>query len=169
MSGQWKSLPPPDSFHLEAAEGWLELGNPGEANLELDLIASKLREHPHVLEMRWKVYSQAKKWELAAEAARALADVMPDHPHGWIHWAFSLHELKRTREAWDILVPMAERFHAECTIAYNLACYACQLGNLKASLTWFGRALKLGGKKAVRSMALADADLKPLWKEIRKL
>ena len=169
MSGKLKSLQPPDSFHLEAAEGWLELGNPEEAKLELEHIAPEQREHPHVLEMRWKVYAAAKQWELAVEAARALASALSDHPDGWIHWAFSLHELKRTQEAWGVLIPMADKFPDECTIAYNLACYACQLGNLKESLEWLGRALKLDDKKAVRSMALADADLKPLWKVIRKV
>ena len=57
MSGELKSLQPPDSFHLDAAEGWLELGNTEEANLELEQIAPKMREHPHVLEMQWKVYA----------------------------------------------------------------------------------------------------------------
>lgn len=169
MNGKLKNLQPPDSFHLEAAEGWLELGNPEEAHLELEHIAPNMRAHPHVLEMQWKVYAEAKQWKLAAETARALANVLPDHPYGWIHWAFSLHELKRTQEAWDVLLPITDKFPDDCTIAYNLACYACQLGNSKASLQWLGRALKLGGKKAVRTMALADADLKPLWKEIRKL
>ena len=169
MSGKFKSLPPPDSFHLEAAEGWLELGNADVAHEALKRIAVKLQEHPLVLEMQWKVNAQAKKWEPAAEAARALANVLPEHPFGWIHLAFSLHEMKRTQEAWNVLIPIADKFPDECTIAYNLACYACQLGKLKESLQWLNKAMEIGGKKAVRSMALRDADLKPLGNEIRKL
>ena len=114
----------------------------------------------------------AKKWEPAAEVARCPGQsAAVDHPYGWIHWAFSLHELKRTQESWDVLIPVADKFPEECTIAYNLACYACQAGweTLKVSDAMVGRAVNLGGKKAVRAMALADADLKPLWKEIRKL
>src|ERR1035438_2514329 len=34
-----KPLEPPDSLHLQAAQGWLELGNHVEADAELDNIA----------------------------------------------------------------------------------------------------------------------------------
>ena len=37
-----KPLEPPDSFHLLAAQGWLELGNHVEANEELDKITPQL-------------------------------------------------------------------------------------------------------------------------------
>ena len=47
-----KPLEPPDSFHLEAAVGWLELGNHLEANEELDQITASLRAHPDVLLVR---------------------------------------------------------------------------------------------------------------------
>ena len=33
-----KPLQPPDTFHLLAAQGWMELGNHEEANEELELI-----------------------------------------------------------------------------------------------------------------------------------
>jgi hypothetical protein len=39
-----KSLPYPDDKHLEAAEGWLELGNHLEANEELDNIKPQLHQ-----------------------------------------------------------------------------------------------------------------------------
>jgi hypothetical protein len=41
-----QSLTPPDSYHLEAAQGWLELGNHLEANEELEKISPALRIHP---------------------------------------------------------------------------------------------------------------------------
>ena len=50
-------LEPPDSIHLKAAEGWLELGNQPEANEELEKIAPELRVHPDVLEIRWQIYA----------------------------------------------------------------------------------------------------------------
>ena len=34
---------------------------------------------------------------------------------------------------------------------------------------WLRQALKIGGKKAIKGMALADEDLQPLWEEIRQL
>jgi hypothetical protein len=36
-------LSPPDTHHLRAAEGWLELGNHLEANAELENIMPELR------------------------------------------------------------------------------------------------------------------------------
>ena len=38
-----RPLAPPDSHHLLAAQGWLELGNHLEANAELEQIAPRLR------------------------------------------------------------------------------------------------------------------------------
>lgn len=42
------------SFHLGAAQDWLELGNITEANEELEKIEASLRGHPDVLEVRWR-------------------------------------------------------------------------------------------------------------------
>ena len=169
MTSPMKDLMPPDSFHLDAAEGWLELGNEAEAQAELEQLPRKWRDHPQALELQWKIHAQAKRWDAAAAAGRDLAGAVPNEPHGWIHWAYSLHEFKRSQEAWDVLMPVADRFPKEPTLSYNLACYACQLEKVHAALEWLGKAMKLGGKKKVRSMALADPDLKPLWTEIQQL
>jgi hypothetical protein len=56
-----------DQRQLEAAEGWLELGDWLEANEELERITPQMRAHPYVLRVRWGVYAKAQKWEMAAE------------------------------------------------------------------------------------------------------
>jgi hypothetical protein len=56
-----KPLEPPDSLHLQAAQGWLELGNHIEANEELERIAQQLRAQPDVLKLRWEVYAAGNK------------------------------------------------------------------------------------------------------------
>jgi Tfp pilus assembly protein PilF len=56
-----KPLEPPDSLHLQAAQGWLELGNHAEAEAELDNITASSREHPDVINVRWGIYAAAKK------------------------------------------------------------------------------------------------------------
>lgn len=53
----------PDTLHLQAAQGWLELGNHTEANEELEQITADLRVHPDVLAVRWQIYACAKKWD----------------------------------------------------------------------------------------------------------
>ena len=47
-----KPLEPPDSLHLQAAQGWCELHAFAEADAELDNITASLRAHPKVLEVR---------------------------------------------------------------------------------------------------------------------
>ncbi len=57
----------------------------------------------------------------------------PDEPPGWIHRSFGLHELGRTSEAEQLLLPAATKFPNEPIIPYNLACYACRLGNIEVA------------------------------------
>ena len=52
----------------------------------------------------------------------------PENPWGPFHLAFSLHELKRTQEAYDTLIQVVDKFSNEHMMLYNLACYSCQLG-----------------------------------------
>ena len=114
-------LEPPDSMYLRAAQGWLELGNHLEANEELERIAPELRAHPDVLEVRWHIYAQAKKWDVCVDLAGAIIKLDRDRAEPWIHRSFALHELKRTQEAFDQLLPVADRFPQVWTIPYNLA------------------------------------------------
>jgi len=78
-------LQPPDSMHLEAAQGWLELGNHEEANEELELIDAPLRSHPDVLEVRWGIYAKVENWELCENIGPALVKLAPERTTGWIH------------------------------------------------------------------------------------
>jgi len=81
---------------LDAAEGWLGLGDHLSANEELEQITPELRVHPRVLGVRLEIYWAAKKWEACVEIAGALATLKPDNARGWIGRSFALHELKRT-------------------------------------------------------------------------
>jgi len=156
-----------DQLCLDAAEGWLGLGNHVEAFTELEKISPEVQHHPDVLRMRYHLYAAAKNWAAAVEAGQALCELPAIDPFGPIHLAYALHELKRTKEAWDVLLPVASRFPDEYIVRYNLACYACQLGNLPTSRKWLERAVAIAGSDLIRKMALQDADLEPLWPEIK--
>jgi len=162
-----KKLPLPDQRCLDAAEGWLGLGDPMAANEELEQISPGLRTHPFVLKVRYEIFEKAKNWEAAAEIAQNMATLLPENPWGPFHLAFSLHELKRTQAAYDALKPVADRFPNEWLMRYNLACYSCQLGHLKEAEQWLAKAIDLANKKDIRQMALEDEDLKPLWEKLR--
>jgi predicted Zn-dependent protease len=162
-----QKLESPDSHHLNAVIGWLDLGNPIEALLDLEKIEN--RHHPEVLEVEWRVFATKRKWPQALDAARKLLRVAPDNPVAWINQSYSLHEMKRTQEAWDALLPAALQFPDVSVIPYNLACYACQLGLLEVARQRLAIAVELAGRNEIKAMALSDADLKPLWEFIREL
>ncbi len=159
-------LEPPDSHFLNAATGWLELGNPREAGLELDRITPDNQSHPAVLESRWRSLADQKQWESALAVACLRARTAPNEPDGWIEQSYALHEMRRTREAVAVLLPLIKRFPAVSTIPYNLACYACQLGDQPLANKWLEKAVKIRGREEIKALALKDQDLKPLWPEI---
>ena len=155
-------LEPPDSHYLTAAQGWLELGNHVEANAELEHITPPLCDHPDVLEIRWQIYAHAKKWEACVDLAGATIKLDPNRLDAWIHRSFALHELKRTLEAFNSLLPVANSFPKVWTIPYNLACYCAQLGRLDESRAWLKKAMTID-ERTVKQAAVDDPDLKPVW------
>lgn len=163
LERQVKPLVPPDSHHLQAAEGWLELGNHLEANEELKKIGLTGRFHPQVLLTRWEIYARAKHWEFAHTIAQGMVALLPEEPVGWVNRSYALHQLRRTTEAWYSLLPAAEKFPKNLTVAYNLACYSCQLGRLTEASKWLRKAMSLADPNQVQLIALEDPDLRPLW------
>jgi len=157
------ALPSPDRFHLSAALGWIELGNAAEANQELDRIAASLQSHPHVLALRWQIHAKSGDWNRAFEIAGALVQLEPDDVSRRICLAYATRRMRGggLPRAWDILRPAADRFPAEPTVAFNLACYACQMGRLEEAREWLAKAIALGGEP-IAKMAQEDEDLKPL-------
>jgi tetratricopeptide (TPR) repeat protein len=166
-----QALEPPDTHCLSAAIGWLELGNPAEAKAELDKVSPACQQHADVLEVRWLLCAEQRDWSAALAAARAILQAAPKRASGWLHQAYALRRVPEggLEKAWDVLLPTSEKFPKEPVVAYNLACYACQMNRLPEARTWLKRALKLGGKEEIEAMALRDSDLEPLWEEIRSL
>ena len=164
-------LGPPDSHHLDAAVGWLGLGCAAEARTELDLISKLRQNHPAVLEARWTICAQEKRWAEALDIAQAELTVAPDDCAGWLHRAYALRRVPDggLQQAWEALLPAVEKFPREPVIAYNLSCYACQLQQPAVARRWLRQAMKAGDQEAIRQMALADDNLQPLWTEIREL
>lgn len=147
------------------------LGNVDEARADLAKVSAPGRAVPASLRVEWELLAREKDWAHAAEAAAALIRVSPEAAEGWIHRSFALHEIRRTQEARDLLLPAVKWFPREPTILYNLACYECQLGNLDAARDWLKRAIQRHKNAASRQehleMAADDPDLQPLAAEIR--
>ena len=164
-------LEPPDSHHLDAANGWLGLGCVADSRAELDQISVANQQHPDVLGMRWMICTHQRQWSEALAVACAELVAAPDESSGWLHRAYALRRVDDggLTQAWDALLPAAKKFPNEPIIAYNLSCYACQMQQLDIARHWLQRAVTAGQKEAIQKMALADADLQPLWDEIKNL
>ncbi len=164
-------LESPDIHCLRAAVGWLELGNPAEAKAELAQISAVGRKHPDVCEVQWQVCAELKLWEEGLEIARTLLETAPKRSSGWLHQAYALRRVKggSIQRAWEALLPASDKFPKEPLIAYNLACYACQMQQTQAARDWLRRAAGIAGLERIKTMALDDSDLEPLWEEIRRL
>ena len=157
-----------DIHRLNAALGWLGLNSPADARAELDAIAPAQQSHSAVLETRWLLCAHEKNWVEALKAAELELKFAPEDSSGWLHRAYALRRVDNggLPQAWDALLTAAEKFPEEPVIAYNLACYACQLNQLADARKWLQCAVKIGGQEVIQKMALADDDLKPLWPEI---
>ena len=165
-----QKLGAPDHHHLNAALGWLGLGLPGDALAELQAIAPELQNHPDVLEARWELFAREQNWTEALRFAEQLVALAPKRASGWLHRAYAVRRVPGgdVAQAQEALLPAAEMFPGEPTIFYNLACYACQLGNPDAARGWLERAIAVAGKAPIKAMALADDDLLALRSEIEK-
>jgi len=164
-------LPPPNQFFIEAAVGWLELGNPREALIELDQLDASLRNCAQALGVEWGIRAALSEWETALKIAKTLIEIDPANPSGWIHLGYSSRRVPggTVLDAWNNLLSGAARFPREPIIAFNLACYACQMNRLDKARAWFHRATESGDRKEILKMGLAEKDLEPLWSEIKKL
>lgn len=167
MQPQPIPLEPPDRFHLNAAEGWLGLGDSASAAHELEQISPPGRGHPAILLVQCRIHMARKKWESLVQTAERVVRDFPGLHEAWVDRSYGLHEMKRTQEAFDALLPASGLFPKIWVIPYNLSCYCAQAGRLREALEWLETAIVLGGENDIRSQALEDPDLKPLWKQIR--
>jgi predicted Zn-dependent protease len=163
-------IQPPDTHYLSATIGWLELGNLAEAKAELLQVSPEQQNHPDVLEVRWAICAEAQDWQEGLEVSQELVAVAPGRASGWLHQAYALRRVTEgnLQRAWDALLPAAARFPEHPLFAYNLACYACQMGQVDVARDWLTKARTIGVTDQIKEMALKDADLEPLWPEIQK-
>ena len=166
-----QTLEPPDTHHFSAAIGWLELGNAAEAAVELGQISTAQQDQPDVLELRWLVAAEEKRWEEGLRIAEALLQRAPNRSSGWLHRAYALRRVPAgsVAKAWEALLPAFDKFPKEPIIHYNLSCYACQIQKMDTARLWLNRAILIGGKENIKRMAMEDPDLEPIRDEIRKL
>lgn len=158
----------PDRHLVNAAIGWLELHVIAEARAELAQVSPASAFHPDTLAAWWRVHAAEQQWDEALRVAELEVMSAPDAMSGWVDRSYSLHELQRTEEAREALLPALKKFPEVSLIPYNLACYACRLGQPAEARQWLLKAIARGDKAEIKALALEDPDLTALWEEIVK-
>lgn len=160
-----------DLHRVNAAQGWLMLGCPGDAQSELRSLSPGAEMHPAVLDLRWQAFAHQANWAAAFAIAELLVRNHPGSPSGWIHRAYSARRMPGggIPQAYQLLRPAADTFPDDELIPYNLACYCAQENRLDEAWTWYRTACGCGVASEIRSRALDDEDLRPIWPMIAQL
>jgi tetratricopeptide (TPR) repeat protein len=157
-------LEPENQRLLTAAEGFLELDMPLDANNEIESMAPEVRHVPEVLAVRVGIYRALEVWPLMQTVAKQLALHAPDDPDWTVAWAYATRRTDSLESARLILVNAAERLPGVAVFHFNLACYAAQLGELDRAKASLSRAIEL--QPGYRQQALEDEDLRPIWETL---
>jgi Flp pilus assembly protein TadD len=145
---------------LSYAQGYLGLDMLAEAAAELDAIPADSRDAIEVLALRVAILQKKNDWPALRLAAGEWVRRQPDEAGAWITWAYATRRAESLAAAERILLE-AERLHpAEPTIQFNLGCYACQRGDLRAARQRVDRAI--AQEKNFEVLAASDPDLAPL-------
>lgn len=162
---------PSDLHRVNAAQGWLMLGLPAEAQSELRDLSAGIERRPEILDLQWQAFAVQKNWTDAYAVAEVLVRNHPGSAGGWIHRAYAARRMPSggIPLAFELLVPAADLFPDNELIPYNLACYCAQENQLDEAWNWYRRARTTGNPAALREQALRDDDLRPLWPMISQL
>jgi len=142
---------------LLAAEGYSQLGMTDEALEELDQLPVHDDLDLVIARVRLPILMRANRWEPAIETAQLLCERDPKEPDHWIHRAFCLHELDRTREARESLKDGPATLLEKAIYHYNLGCYDAVLGDIEEAQAHLRKAFELDSK--FREYARTDPDL----------
>lgn len=158
---------------MQAACGWLGLGDAAEAEAELAQLPPLFQQHPDVLQVRWQLHARREEWQRCMDLAKSLTQIAPERRFGWIHLAFSLHRIGRTEEAREILLYALDMFEPNATMAFYLSRYCCRLGEVEEGREWLSKAFEMvhqsKERERLKEKALTEPDLAPLRKQIADL
>jgi len=143
-----------------AAQGYYELEMHKEALAELDRLPLSEQILPEVLEMRVLILMKDHHWKEALDASEKLCAMVPEEPSGFIHAAYCLHEMGKTRQAKELLLEGPAALATDPTYHYNLACYECALGNIETARAYLKASVSMD--QELREFAQSDPDLKAL-------
>ncbi|RFC45761.1 MAG: putative Zn-dependent protease [Verrucomicrobia bacterium] len=150
---------------LERAQGYLDLGLLDDAWSQLAFLSAEQRDSPEALHIMATLLMKQKRWDEALIVSFRICELLPSKSGGFIHAAYCLHELGRTREACEILRSGPDCLQREPLFHYNLSCYSVSLGSFDEACASLERSFELDERLA--GIAEHDPDLVPLWATLR--
>jgi len=154
-------MTPTDQLHLNAAAGFLQIGEPMDAWNELEEITAANRAEVEVLTVRLAVCRGLEKWELAEEVARHL---IKHDPHNVMH-VVALAEVMGHREgpvaAAAVYEFAIDRFPDLAMLRVSLAVELVKAGQVEDAKRVLKTAFELDPD--LRMVALDHPGLEAIW------
>ncbi len=110
--------------------------------------------------VRIALLQEQQDWPALRDCAADYARRAPEEAAAWITWAYATRRADSITGAQKVLLAAIPHHPANGTIQFNLACYACQLGELADARHHLDLAIALD--KAFAKAATTDPDLEPL-------
>ncbi|HCY57744.1 MAG TPA: hypothetical protein DHU78_02675 [Opitutae bacterium] len=153
--------------HLDRARGYFELEMFQEVEIELRAIDDQSPWSKQKREMLIFLHQERMQWELMQGFAKSLRLEFPDEEGWWVSEAYATRRAENLDKARKVLLEGLTIHYESAIIRYNLACYACLLGNLGKSLDL----LKEAGQRdeKYKTLALEDEDLELVHEDLIKL
>ncbi|MFO1499594.1 MAG: tetratricopeptide repeat protein [Verrucomicrobiota bacterium] len=152
-----------DAHYLRAAEGWLTLHRPVEANEELNRLSQARRKTAEVLILRWHIFARAQLWQVCLSIARFMTVQAPDDIRGWVVLGETYRALNRFAEAYRMALTKALEFSHSWQLLYEAARFGCLVGKTAEARQYLQLAMAIGDARKVKARAARDTDLSPLW------
>jgi hypothetical protein len=135
-----------------------------EAWDQLEEIAPEQRHHLEVVRLRIHILLALERWDSAAVLAESLITKGVRDGGIYLNAAYAVRRARSLLEANELLLRGEAILEKDAMFHFNLACYACQLGDLEGAKMRLGKAVEID--ETWRAKALDDSDLEPLWESL---
>lgn len=151
---------------LQAAEGWIELGDYDEAAEELHNCPPAVKSSVAFVKLWVRIYAAKGRWVDVEQYCELLAKHAPDESFTIFTQAEAFHRQGRTREAFAVFQQSPMSFRTGVKYFYALARYLCALDQTQLAAACIGNAID--EDPSVRLKALNDPELERLWVDLQK-
>lgn len=142
----------------DPVEGYLGLEMADEALSELDGMSDVKKKTERHGELLLAAQMMSEKWSEAVETANLLCERNVTECSYFIHAAFCLHEVGKTKMALERLLSGPPELRSQALYHYNMACYYSVLGDKHVAQESLSKAFDLDA--ALKKVAAKDEDLK---------